>query len=492
MALFGFASAGPVTATQNDTVTHARQRVQFTDMLEVSFPSTVAVNEFKSKWEILKKSEDERHELFEKLFEQLSKAVSRNETLQEKVKDLEHGRDSSVTQNRKLNEDLTLLQDKLNASPFVLVLIDGDNTFFLDEMVAAGAEGGHRAAQRLNCALEAYGRSSFGLQTHWEIVVRIYFNRTGLIKTYADANIVERGQVMEDFIVGFNRELPFIEFIDAGPDKEAADTKIKGDTSWSDLRLHFADSMAANINMHRSCASCKHIMVAGSADQGYVNFLRQFSDVDQSRSRLALIESIPFPASFRQLAVRFPVNTLPDVFRTTKIVVPNRLRQAPASTAVSYAGAATRSGASSNALRLSPVTVPNGQSRTMTPSLASRRSMRFNRHGQRLDDPLPKFDKHLVEALRQRRLCRRFFLTQCTIPGCIFSHEGELSNAQKRALTRIAKETPCSNGTRCEDRDCVAAHECVYRDKCDWGDCRYGPDMHDVDRTVATTDSVAV
>lgn len=71
-------------------------------------------------------------------------------------------------------------------------------------------------------------KASMAMQSHWKIVVRIYFNKTGLAQTYAGAKIVSSLKVMEDFIVGFNRELPFVEFIDAGPDKEAADNKIKG------------------------------------------------------------------------------------------------------------------------------------------------------------------------------------------------------------------------------------------------------------------------
>lgn len=73
------------------------------------------------------------------------------------------------------------------------------------------------------------------------MINRVYFNKSGFVKTYVDAKIVQNAQVVEDFIVGFNRELPFVEFIDAGPDKEAADTKIKGKASRSVVR-----SMQAN------------------------------------------------------------------------------------------------------------------------------------------------------------------------------------------------------------------------------------------------------
>lgn len=47
------------------------------------------------------------------MFEQMSEAVKENDELREKVKDLEHGRDTSTTQNRMLSEDLKAVQDKL-------------------------------------------------------------------------------------------------------------------------------------------------------------------------------------------------------------------------------------------------------------------------------------------------------------------------------------------------------------------------------------------
>lgn len=244
-----------------------------------------------------------------------------------------------------------------------------------------------------------------------------------------------------------------------------------------------ADTAAENFGLYWPCVNCKHIMLAGSADQGYVNFLRRFSDIDQSGARLTLIESVPFPASFRQLASRFPVTTFACLFRDTKIVVPSRAVQ---SGATSYAGATSQKGASSSTPHSSSSIVPNRHTSATSQSTANQRNIRFNKRGQRLDDPLPQCDKSVLELLRKQHLCRRFFLTRCSRPGCAFSHAGELSSEHKRALTRLAKETPCSNGSTCDDKDCVAAHECVYRDRCDWrSECRYGEDMHNVDRIVA-------
>jgi len=50
----------------------------------------------------------------------------------------------------------------------------------------------------------------------------------GLLGIYANSDTVNDERLVEQFIVGFNRELPLFEFVDAGADKEAADNKIKG------------------------------------------------------------------------------------------------------------------------------------------------------------------------------------------------------------------------------------------------------------------------
>lgn len=51
--------------------------------------------------------------IYQRLFEQLSKATEKNGELREKVKDLEHLRDTSVKQQRMLSEELKAVQDKL-------------------------------------------------------------------------------------------------------------------------------------------------------------------------------------------------------------------------------------------------------------------------------------------------------------------------------------------------------------------------------------------
>lgn len=96
----------------------------------------------------------------------------------------------------------------------------------------------------------------------------------------------------------------------------------------------------------------------------------------------------------------------------------------------------------------------------------------------------------MVHELGQRKLCGRYFLTRCTGSGLEcpkgLSHDGELSAAQKNALMRFLRMFRCKNGTGCDDVDCVAGHQCPYDGRCDFAEgdrCRFGPDMHGVDRT---------
>ena len=60
-------------------------------------------------------------------------------------------------------------------------------------------------------------------------MVKIYCNTAGMAKRMAKAGIANGVEVWRDFVTGFNQMYPFFEIIDAGNDKEAADTSIKGD-----------------------------------------------------------------------------------------------------------------------------------------------------------------------------------------------------------------------------------------------------------------------
>lgn len=66
------------------------------------------------------------------------------------------------------------------------------------------------------------------------------------------------------------------------------------------------------------------MLLAGSADAGYVTFLRQYCEESGLAARLTLIESVPFPSSFRQLSAKFHNTKFETIFRDSKLVVEQR------------------------------------------------------------------------------------------------------------------------------------------------------------------------
>ena len=111
-------------------------------------------------------------------------------------------------------------------NPFVLVLIDGDGYVFDDDLVSAGADGGQRAAQRLNAAVKESLRTR-GLE-HCKIVVRVYANLSGLSRALSRAKLAGADKrSLAPFVANFNRSNDLFDFVDAGDLKENADIKIR-------------------------------------------------------------------------------------------------------------------------------------------------------------------------------------------------------------------------------------------------------------------------
>lgn len=59
-------------------------------------------------------------------------------------------------------------------------------------------------------------------------MIRVYANIRGLCKTYAVKGVLPNAAAFSDFVLGFNKAHPLCDFVDAGNQKEAADTKLKG------------------------------------------------------------------------------------------------------------------------------------------------------------------------------------------------------------------------------------------------------------------------
>lgn len=115
-------------------------------------------------------------------------------------------------------------------NPLIVCLIDGDGNIFSQDLLRYGLPGGRQAAalltKGLNDHLENIDSSDAGRAQLW---LTIYFNKTGLLETLTQNHVCDAEQ-FEAFVMGFNQASPLFSMVDVGSGKEAADSKIKGET----------------------------------------------------------------------------------------------------------------------------------------------------------------------------------------------------------------------------------------------------------------------
>jgi len=90
-------------------------------------------------------------------------------------------------------------------------------------------EGGEVVGKRLRAAVQDYHKNNnANYHPDDRIVIRVFSNSRGLSRTYKAAKIIPDEVVFELFMTGFSKSHPLSDFIDAGNQKEAADSKMKG------------------------------------------------------------------------------------------------------------------------------------------------------------------------------------------------------------------------------------------------------------------------
>ena len=60
------------------------------------------------------------------------------------------------------------------------------------------------------------------------IMVKAYANLTGLAQACVKNGKLKVGSLLGHFVIGFNRRYPLFDFVDIGPGKEEADSKVRG------------------------------------------------------------------------------------------------------------------------------------------------------------------------------------------------------------------------------------------------------------------------
>ena len=119
----------------------------------------------------------------------------------------------------------------------------------------------------------------------------------------------------------------------------------------------------------------------------------------------------------------------------------------------------------SNGLFQSKFSSPSRE--TFAPQSPSNAAVAINRHGQRIDLPLPRPSPEDQARFDSRwhtvKLCNDHHLrAECSTQDCKYSHD-PIDEGVRMALKLLARKLPCKMGTGCRQPDCPNGHHCPYR-----------------------------
>ncbi|EFQ88419.1 hypothetical protein PTT_15704 [Pyrenophora teres f. teres 0-1] len=196
-------------------------------------------------------------------------------------------------------------------NPYVLVLVDGNDYIFNDELISDKEEGGMRAARMLSDAVEKYLAHSVPHARNARVIVRVYADLTNLSKQLAKSKIVGlEKRSISPFTAGFTRAISLFDYVDA-LDEEG--TKFK-------ITEHF--------KIASEDAACSHIVFAGCRDSAYLSQLVPYSGV---RDKITLVQGAGWNPEFQQFNLN--VTQFPTLFRWSGLPVAAPTNKADTNTA---------------------------------------------------------------------------------------------------------------------------------------------------------------
>ncbi|OKL57575.1 hypothetical protein UA08_07009 [Talaromyces atroroseus] len=415
------------------------------------------------------------------LIEDLLRRVSELEDAYHQTK-IEHEREIRFNRDIQLHEIELMEQIKrikkiMDREPFVIVLLDGDKTLFLDQYIRAGEQGGKDAANRLAADMDEYISENLPNVASPKTVVHIYANLKALGNMYHQAGIIDKPSAIDDFVRGFNESGLLFDFIDVGQGKNTADDKITG---------------------------CSH-------DNSYTRLLQETMEDIELTGRISLIEGIPFDKELDNIKDTFRITRFSDVFRGTKISAsPITSAKTPVKNAMlsphPRSASLTRTSTNTSTSSATPTSWSSWASITASnPGDVALQALKpantsvapktpvveRNKLGQRIDRmDFKSISKEELSRIKKMKLCNLFYLLgECPNTNCYHDHDYKLSKEEKDVLRAVARMTPCHFGMTCDDPKCIYGHRCpqseVGKKECHWGSsCRFEPAQHGIDLAI--------
>jgi hypothetical protein len=288
---------------------------------------------------------------------------------------------------------------------------------------------------------------------------------------------------------------------------------------------------------------CRQIVFGCSHDNGFARLLEQYTEDQEAKGRVTLLEGVPFE---KELAVLpFTKVKFSGIFRNSKINLSQMDlltgRPQRADSRVGLNGASDiftprsmtpvfQSPFSSNAnLPSAAVGAPLSHVRTnsfassgntsdkeATWAVVTRKNqhkpladlprpapepvdtVKRNRAGQRVDIP-GDYDRDEVQRIKKLKSCNQHYIgigcchyNAGREDKCPHNHDFTFSAADLKTLRVVAKETPCKKGHECDDPKCIYGHICPFPLAtegsmrgigCLNGEaCRFPKSMHNMDK----------
>lgn len=407
-----------------------------------------------------------------------------NTTLQERLRDAQLDLEDATRSRRELQQQLTAANAKLSQynmdnenlksrNPYVMVLIDGDGTFFLDEYIKQGVEGGKKAAKALRSAIID---QCSDLDDDVEVLAKVCANLNGLAKTMTRHGVVDNHEELRNFMLGFTQAKASFDFIDVGHGKERADSKIK-------------EAARFNLKNH----NCKKILLGISHDAGYAPFLDEILRSDHITRRVCIIEGSPVVRELENTGAA--ILSFDHIFAKEKFVERKgssasylQANAPPFVTNGNHPGSQpptphqplvphTWAGVTSVAPPLTtppplvfPVAIKNGAAAANAAAAAASTiitphpKIKWNPGPRGLDDTLV-IQASVLAKIKQRtgnnKLCNNHYLRgPCAkMDECPFEHKYKATEEDIKAISFLTRLNPCVNGQDCEI-ECIYGHHC--------------------------------
>ncbi|KAL3490219.1 hypothetical protein BJX62DRAFT_207663 [Aspergillus germanicus] len=209
--------------------------------------------------------------------------------------------EESKSQKRELEE----LQEAVERSSFVLVLIDADaDGYIFKEDYYKDVDGGRKAALDLEAAVREHLKSSHSELSSMPIMIKAFANADGLAQLLVKARLVKSLGSLASFAKGFSQARDLSDFVLVGSGKDRADEKIKG-----------------TFQQFITNPTCRHVIFAACHDNGYVRLLENPKNT-AAANRVTLLRPFETGREFARLE-GFHSMRLETIFRSEPVVTRN-------------------------------------------------------------------------------------------------------------------------------------------------------------------------